>query len=435
MTQNLDLNIDDTYIVGLNWQTAPLRIRESFVFENAFIQEHSKNIKEAFDISEIMILSTCNRTEITVVSKHDPRDFLIKYLSDYAKYDPQQIKQYIYTKKSIDAVHHIFELSCGLDSQVVGETQILSQLKDAYRTSVVYNLSGAILNRIMRKAFTVAKIVRSQTNIQKGHVSIASLSASTADEFFGLKDKKVLIIGSGDMARLSAKYFFDKGANISYIANRRTETVDFAETFGAKIIGLDDLHNFFAEVDVVVSCIYTPNPIVNTIDIDRKLLLIDLSVPSSISSLVKQNKNITLFSIDDLKNASQENFLSKQSSIEISKKIIQEQLNTFIQENEALDYNKTIDSLRQYADRIRKIELKKFQKKYKTNEELIEAIDRLTRSILNKTLHEPTSKIRQFIKEPEGDMYVELIKRLFNVSINKKPVNCFFSENPDNENN
>ncbi|OSS42360.1 Glutamyl-tRNA reductase [Desulfurella amilsii] len=435
MTQNYDLSIDNLYLIGLNWKTAPLKVRESFVFESDFVHERLKDIKEAFDIAEIMILSTCNRTEITAVSKHDPREFLIKYLAGYAKYETNQVKDYIYTKKSIDAVRHTFELSCGLDSQVIGETQILSQLKEAYRTTVVYNLSGAILNRIMRKAFTVAKIVRSQTNIQKGHLSIASLASHTADKIYGLNGKKVLIIGSGDMARLSAKYFFDKGSRIAYIANRRSETVDFAQNFNSSVVSLDDLKKLFKNVDIIVSCIYTPKPIIENIDTDKKLLIMDLSVPSSVSLLVKQNPNVTLFNIDDLKNTFEDSVSSKQTSIELSKKFIDEQLNLFIEENNALDYNKTIDTLRQYADRIRKVELKKFQKKYKTDGELLDAIDKLTHSILNKTLHEPTSKIRQFIKEPEGDMYVELIRRLFHVSIDKKPVNCFFSENPDDENN
>ncbi len=435
MMQNLDLSIDNLYIVGLNWKTAPLKARESFVFEGALIPERSKDIKEAFDISEIMILSTCNRTEIVVVSKHNPIELLIQYMANYARLDTQEVKRYIYTKHSIDAVRHIFELSCGLDSQVIGETQILSQLKDAYRTTVVYNLSGAILNRIMRKAFTVAKIVRSQTDIQKGHLSIASLASSIAEKSFGVSSKKVLIIGSGEMARLSAKYFFDKGASIEYIANRRTYMCDFAQNYNSQIVGLDDVRRLFEFVDIVVSCIYTPKPIIENIDINKKILLMDLSVPSSISVELKQNPNVVLFNIDDLKNNFENNLLSKQESVELSKRMIDEQLNAFIEENNSLDYSKTIDTLRQYADRIRKIELKKFQKKYNTDNELLDAIDKLTRSILNKTLHEPTSKIRQFIKEPEGDMYVELIKRLFNVSADKKPVNCFFSANPDNENN
>ncbi|MGB9744959.1 MAG: glutamyl-tRNA reductase [Desulfurella sp.] len=435
MTHNLNLSIDNVYIVGLNWKTAPLNVREAFVFENTSIHERAKDIKEAFDIAEIMIISTCNRTEIIAVSYYDPCESLIKYLSDYAKYELNQAKKYIYKKQSIEALRHIFELSSGLDSQVVGETQILSQLKDAYRTTVVYNLSGAILNRIMRKAFTIAKIVRSQTNIQKGHLSIASLASHVALEHFGLDSKKVIIIGSGDMARLSAKYFSDKGAQIAYIANRRSETVDFAQNFNAKIVSLEDLKNKVFEVDIVVSCIYTPKPVIENIKVEKKLLIMDLSVPSSISLKVKENPNIILFNLDDLKNMYNDMVLSKQNSIELSKQIIDENLNAFIEENSALDYNKTIDTLRQYADRIRKIELKKFQKKYKIDEKLFDAIDKLTRSILNKTLHEPTSKIRQFIKEPEGDMYVELIRRLFNISIENKPVNCFFSENPDGKNN
>lgn len=435
MTHIDDLSIDNLYIVGLNWKTAPLVLRESFVFESALINERSKEIKEAFNIAEIMILSTCNRTEVTVVSKPDPTEFLIKYLADYAKYEVNQVKDYIYTKKSIDAVRHIFELSCGLDSQVIGETQILSQLKEAYRTTVVYNLSGAILNRLMRKAFTIAKIVRTQTDIQKGHLSIASLASHTANKLFGLNGKRVLIIGSGDMARLSAKYFFDQGSHIAYIANRRSETVDFAQNFNSAVVGLDSLKKLFTDVDIIVSCIYTPKPIIESVDVDKKLLIMDLSVPSSVSLSVKQNPNVTLLNIDDLKNTFEDSIMSKQASVELSKKIIDEQLSLFIEENNALDYNKTIDTLRQYADRIRKVELKKFQKKYKTDGELMNAIDKLTRSILNKTLHQPTSKIRQFIKEPEGDMYVELIRRLFNVSIDKEPVNCFFSANPDDENN
>ncbi len=399
------------------------------------MHEYAKNIKESFDIAEVMIISTCNRTEIFAISANNPNEFLIQYLANYAKYDINEVKKYIYVLDSIDAVRHIFELSCGLDSQVIGETQILSQLKDAYRTTVVYNLSGAILNRIMRKAFTVAKIVRTQTSIQRGHLSIASLASHTAQSVFGVKDKKVLVVGSGDMARLSAKYFSDKGAQISYIANRRFDTVDFAQNFNAKVVSLDNLKDLLNEVDIVVSCIYTPKPIIENINTKKKLLVIDLSVPSSVSLSVKENPNIIFFNIDDLKNTYNDIVATKQNSIELSKQIIHEQLGIFIEEANALDYTKTIDTLRQYADRIRKIELKKFQKRYKADENLLEAIDKLTKSILNKTLHEPTSKIKQFIKEPEGDMYVELIRRLFNVSIDKKPINCFFSENPDNENN
>jgi len=435
MLQNCDLTIENLYIVGISWKTAPLNIRELFVFESTLIPERAKDIKETFGISEIMLLSTCNRTEIIAVSQQKPIDYLIQYMANYAKLDVEEAKQYIYTKNSIQAVDHIFELACGLDSQVIGETQILSQLKDAYRTTVVYNLSGAILNRIMRKAFAVARIVRSQTDIQKGHLSIASLASSVADKYFGVKDKNMLIIGSGEMARLSAKYFFDKGARIRYIASRRPHVCDFAQDYNAQAVQLDRLDTLFEFVDIVVSCVYTPKPIISNINANKKILLMDLSVPSSISTQLKQNPNVVLYNIDDLKNNVENNLSSKIESTKIARQIINEQLKAFIEENNSMDYSRVIDTLRQYADKIRKIELKKFQKKYKPDSEMLEGIDKLTRSILNKTLHEPTSKIRQFIKEPEGDMYVELIKRLFNVSADKKPVNCFFSANPDNENN
>ncbi len=426
--------MSEIVVVGANHNTSPLDIREKLAFDNSKLDRYLLELKSLDGLDEVMILSTCNRVEVLYVSKTDIVDRVLEYLSCHSGIEQDELKRYLYIKRDIDAVRHVFRVASSLDSMVVGEPQILGQIKEAYKWSVEFYTSGATINRIMRRAFHAAKVVKTKTDISKGAISVAYAGFLKVKELMDVKGKNVLSIGNSEMNRLSCEHFSDHGAIIKAVANRTIENVlDLAEKYNSQVFGLDRLKDAFRDIDIVVTSTASNEPIIKPefIPLDRRIVIVDLAVPQDTDRSVEKLDNVRVIHIDDLKNIVDQSLEYRKKQAELAERIIDNEIEAYKEYVKSLDYDEVIKEIRLRAERVRKLEIYKFKKIYKNrvDDELLEGIDKLTKSLLSKILHEPTMNIKGFLNHPEGDLYVELLRRLFDISKSKKDVRCFFSEN------
>ncbi len=421
-------------IVGTNHNYSDVETRQKLAFENNTLDVYLKTLKQIKHIKEVMILSTCNRVEVICVSEEPVEDKITEFLSDHSGLNIEALKEILYVKKDMDAVRHIFKVASSLDSMVVGEPQILGQIKEAYRWSVEFMTSGVVINRIMRRAFHTAKVVKSKTEIAKGAVSLAYAAVLKVKQKTDIANKRILSVGVGEMNRLACEHFEEFGAKIAYIANRtKKNALEIAEKHKAKVIGLKDIPSVVNEVDIIITSTSSKKPVImrDFVKGKGKLLIIDMAVPRDTEGGIEKENGVDLVLLDDLKSVIDESVRFRNRQAAKALKIIEEELEAYKEYVESLDYDEIIKKLRIIAERIRKKELNRFKKMYKDDldDEVLEGVDRLTHSLINKILHEPTRNIKLFIEHPEGDMYVELLKRIFKIENVKKDVKCFFSEN------
>ncbi len=419
-------------LVGTNHRYADQQLRERLAFEEEKLGRYLKELKVLSEAKEIMILSTCNRVEVLAVSDKPIEDRIIRFLADYSGVPVDKLEEVLYVKRDMEAVKHIFRVASSLDSMVIGEPQIMGQLKEAYKWSVEFMTSGAVINRIMRRAFHAAKVVKSETQIAKGAVSIPYAALIKSKEILGsLEGKKVLSIGVGEMNRLACEHFHEAGAAIAYVANRtRSNAEALAKQYSARLISLEDVPVALKDVDVVVTATSSRQPVITKDMIpENRPLIIDMAVPRDTQRGVEGLTSVVL--IDDLKGIVDDALKFRKKEALKAEQIIERELETYREYVASLDYDQVVKKLRLRAEQIRQRELERFKKSYssKVDDELLEGVDKLTRALLNKVLHEPTVNIKLFMDHPEGDMYIELLKRIFKIEHSKKDVKCFFSEN------
>ncbi|WP_035586346.1 glutamyl-tRNA reductase [Hippea jasoniae] len=420
-------------LIGTNHKNSPSFVREKLAFDNNHLDRYLLELKNRLLLDEVMILSTCNRVEVLFVAKEDKDDSAIEYLSRHSSIQIDELKKYLYIKHDLDAVEHIFEVASSLDSMVIGEPQILGQLKEAYKWSVEFYTSGATINRIMRRAFHAAKVVKTKTDIAKGAISLPYAAFLKTREIVDIENKNVVSIGSSEMNVLTVEYFAKAGAKITAMVNRTPEKVEeIAKTYNARVFSLNGLKEALKDADIIISATSSMQPIITKDLLPHKnLIIIDMAIPPDTEKSISNMNNVKVIFIDDLKDIVEQSLNYRKNQAERAKKIIKDELQEYVKYVESLNYDDVIKKIRMDAERIRSLEIYKFKKMYngKLDDELLDGVDKLTRSILNKVLHEPTVRIKDFINHPEGDMYIELLRRIFNISKSKEDVKCFFSAN------
>ena len=422
-------------LVGTNHNYSPLEIREKLAFDNDKLNVELEKLR-SLGLDEVMILSTCNRVEILYVSKTDKQDSVIDFLAKHSEIEADKLKSYLYVKTDIDAVRHVFRVASGLDSMIIGEPQILGQLKEAYKWSVEFATSGATLNRIMRRAFHCAKTVRTKTDISKGAISFPYAGLIKIKELTDIKGKRVVNIGVSEMNRLACKHFFEHGAKIEAFVNRTVENAkELAENYKAEVYPLSDLKEAISKADIVITSTASTTPIIKTEHIpeDREIFILDLAVPPDTDKNLEELDNVEIILIDDLKDIVNQSIEYRKKQAEFAERLIEKEIESYKEYVESLNYDDVIRQIRQTAERIRKLEIYKFKKIYKNkvDDEILDGVDKLTKALLSKVLHQPTMNIKSFLNHPEGDLYIELLRRLFNLSNSDKDVRCFFSEHSE----
>ncbi len=406
--------------IGLNHQTAPLSIRERLAFAAQALPQAVRQIIQRQAAKEAVILSTCNRTELYCVGQPEA---IIHWLADYHHLPEADIRPYLYTLGSNDTIRHAFRVSCGLDSMVLGEPQILGQLKDAVRVAQEQEGVHTLLNALFQRTFAVAKEVRSATAVGESSVSMAAASVKMAEQIFpSVSDLNVLLIGAGEMIELVATYFAAKNPQAMMVANR---TLPRAQELTAKLGGrartclLAELPDILHQYDVVVSSTASPLPIVGKGMVERALkqrrhrpmFLLDLAVPRDIESQVADLGDAFLYTVDDIANIVQMGKDARQQAAAEAEHIIEERVGEFLQWQRSRQHVPLICALRDEGERARQQVLANAMKQLAKGTPPEEVLARLSVQLTNKLLHPPTSILNQ--TDPQTAELAQAVSRIY----------------------
>lgn len=407
--------------IGLNHQTAPVSIRERLAFAAQVLPEAVKQLVQTRTAKEAVILSTCNRTELYCVGKSND---IVGWLADFHRLPENDIRPYLYTLDSDETIRHAFRVSCGLDSMVLGEPQILGQLKDAVRVAQEQNSLDTTLNTLFQKTFSVAKEVRSNTAVGNSSVSMAAASVKMAEQIFpNIADLNVLFIGAGEMIELVATYFAAKTPKKITVANR---TIGRARELCAQMGGrsdavlLNDLPNIIHQYDVVVSSTASPLPIVGKGMIESALkqrrrhpmFLLDLAVPRDIEAEVGKIEDAYLYTVDDMVNIVEMGKEARQQAAAEAESIIETRVHEFLQWQRQRQIVPMIKALRDEGEVMRKQALATAMKQLNKGVPAEEVLEKLSMQLANKFLHAPTVALQQINHNPQLSDAVTDIYRL-----------------------
>ncbi|EMS3949742.1 glutamyl-tRNA reductase [Neisseria gonorrhoeae] len=390
--------------VGLNHQTAPLSIREKLAFAAAALPEAVRNLARSNAATEAVILSTCNRTELYCVGDSEE---IIRWLADYHSLPIEEIRPYLYTLDMQETVRHAFRVACGLDSMVLGEPQILGQIKDAVRAAQEQGSMGAKLNALFQKTFSVAKEVRTDTAVGENSVSMASASVKLAEQIFpDIGDLNVLFIGAGEMIELVATYFAAKNPRLMTVANRTlARAQELCDKLGvnAEPCLLSDLPAILHDYDVVVSSTASQLPIVGKGMVERALkqrqsmplFMLDLAVPRDIEAEVGDLNDAYLYTVDDMVNIVQSGKEARQKAAAAAETLVSEKVAEFVRQQQGRQSVPLIKALRDEGEKARKQVLENAMKQLAKGATAEEVLERLSVQLTNKLLHSPTQTLNK----------------------------------------
>jgi glutamyl-tRNA reductase len=390
------------FTLGLNHQTAPLAVRERVVFHVERLHEALDELKRGF-AQEAAILSTCNRTELYIAG--DEPSSLARWLAQYHRLGANELQPYLYTLPSDQAVRHAFRVASGLDSMVLGEPQILGQMKEAARAAESAGTLGALLHRLFQRSFAVAKEVRTTTHIGAASVSMAAAAVKLAARIFpSLKDQSVLLIGAGEMIELVATHFAAQAPARITVANRTLERAErLAHRFNARPIELRSLAEHLHEHDIVVSCTASSLPILGKGLVERALrarrrrpmFMVDLAVPRDIEQEAGELDDVFLYTLDDLAGIVSANLDARRSALEQAEAIVDHQVGRFMHWMRLREGVPLIRALREQADAARRAELDRALKALERGEDPAQVLEALSQTLTNKLMHGPTQALSE----------------------------------------
>ena len=405
-------------LVGVNHKTAPVEIRERLAFNDEACSEGLRRLVDGEVVREGLIVSTCNRVEILSATSSESIEFsagqLTNFLDSTGRLPSGFLDQHLYRHVNEEAVRHLFRVASSLDSMVVGEPQVLGQVRHAYSLAVEAGTAGRVLNRLVHHTFRVAKRVRTETGIAANAVSISYMAVELGKKIFdSLKGCTVMLIGAGEMAELSARHLVNAGASRVIIANRSEESARrVAEQFGASSVSLDSMDQHLAEADVVICSTGAPTYVL-TEEGTRKALerrrnrptcLIDISVPRNIDPAVGNVPNVFLFDIDDLESVISSNIREREREAERAELIVQSEVMQFQQTLRLMDVGPSIGALREKLQDVARAEMAPQRKRLgPLTKEQEAAIESLLMSTVNKISHPILNQMRRFYETSEAD--------------------------------
>ncbi|MCD6296719.1 MAG: glutamyl-tRNA reductase [Deltaproteobacteria bacterium] len=417
--------------IGMNHETAPVELRECLATDPENTVKALALMRDLDCIKEGLFVSTCNRVEalIATESVKEAEKSVISLMAELGNMPEESFSSNLYKNEDKDAVMHIFRVASSIDSMVVGEPQILGQIKDAYAEAARQKTSGVILNRLMHRAFHVAKRVRTETEICEAAVSISYAAVELAKKIFHvLTGKKVLLIGAGEMAELAAKHLMVQGVSSMVVANRTFErAVEVAGLFKARPVSFDEIGDQLLDVDIVVAStaskeyVITYDQVKNSLRKrrNRPLFLIDIAVPRDVEPKINDLENVYVYDIDDLKGIIKINMSQRQQAAVKAERIVREEAGKFEKWIETLAVVPTIVSLRDKADSIIQAELKKsFSALGNLTMAQKEAIRTLTRSIAEKVMNDPIVYLKKKAGRESLNTYLDITRKLFNLDQN-----------------
>jgi glutamyl-tRNA reductase len=391
-------------VIGVNHKTAPVSIREKIAFSP---EKLSEALVQTTNISpEGMILSTCNRTEIYIkVDKKDEIAAISQWLAEYHQIENDKLSPYLYIYQKEDAVRHAFRVACGLDSLVLGEPQILGQLKVALKTASDHKTTGRTLKRLMQFAFSTAKKVRTQTSIGSNPVSVAFAAVNLAKQIFSdLQQQTVMLIGAGETIELVGRHIHSTGVKNIIIANRSIDNAaKLAKEFDGHCIGLAEISNYLPDVDIIISSTAAPVPIIGKGTVEhalkirkhRPIFMVDIAVPRDIEEAVGDLDDIYLYTVDDLHSVIEENLKSRQEAAEKAEVMVMEEVKSFSAWLQAQDQVQLIQNYRTKLNTAKQETLQKAQKMLENGKSAEDSLQFLAHTLTNKLAHQPTSAMNK----------------------------------------
>lgn len=419
--------------IGLNHRSAPVEIREKMSFHPAKMQEVLKELKRCPALEGVVILSTCNRTEVYAATTDVEvgTQSIKKFLANHHGIEEKILNQYLYVHTLYDAVRHLFRVTSGLDSMVRGETQIIGQVSNAYQLANEAMVTNKAINVFFQTALSVGKRVRTETLIDQHPVSISYTAVELAKQQFGdLEGKGILIMGAGEMSTLTAKNLVAAGASAVLVSNRSYEkAVLLAQECNGRAVRFDDMDQYLEEVDIVISATASKHFVLLPERMQeimkhrqgRSILLIDIAVPRDIHPDVGMISNITLFDIDDLRGVVDRHHQEREIAALNAEKIIDEEMLLFLKWHNSLFVIPTILSLQKKGQKIKDAQVERALERLGALTPKQEKIIRsMANSIVNHLLHKPITNLKEYATTTQGHLYTEILQNLFDLDVSEE---------------
>ncbi len=415
-------------VTGVSHKTAPVEIRECLAFPEPALPQALQSLKSRGEVSEACILSTCNRVEITITTEDaaDPQSLVDGFLQESRLVAPASIAPYLYRHQGQQAIHHLFRVASSLDSMVVGEPQILGQLKTAYGIAKAQGALCGWLESLLARSFSVAKRVRSETGIGQMAVSVSYAAVELARKIFGTLDNRtVMIVGAGKMSELAARHLRRSGAAHVFVTNRtHARATEMAKLFQGTPVEYSRFLGMLPEVDILIASSGAPHYILHKEEMrrvigarrNRPMFLIDIAVPRNIEPAIHDLDNVFLYDIDDLQEVVNANLRERMKEAERAEKIVVQEVERMMAHLKVQEVTPTIVSLQEELERIRVAEIDRVRRKYgPATREQEEAWEMLTRGIINKVAHGPIAELRLQAGRPDGAPVIAAIRKVFHL--------------------
>ena len=407
---NSGFNLENLIMTGVDYKNCPVEIREKLAFTHSNLENAYEQIKQAGKTSELVILSTCNRSELYAVSGNPVEGikYLKQFYADFFNVTDQEIDEYIIVRTHKEVVKHIFEVAMGFQSMVLGEDQILGQVKDSYDKALKAKSTGKILNRLFIESITSAKKIKVMTGISENSVSVGSIGIKLIEQKLNcLSNKNVLVIGLGKMSKIAVKNIIKKGIHTLYVTNRtRRKVTDFAKEFPQVIqIDFKDRYSVIDDVDVIISCTSAPHYVISEKKFleaykSRPLYMLDLAIPRDIEPTINNIAGVELYRIDDLEKIAQDNIEKRLKTKQQAEKILVEDMNKFVDWTHEAIVADAIISIQKSSKEIIEEQLNKLREQLcNIDEEQLEIIENTFCNLSRLLSHEPTAKIKEFARE------------------------------------
>jgi glutamyl-tRNA reductase len=412
-------------LIGVNHRTAPVEVRERLAIPESRMAEALKRLVGHPGVDEGLILCTCNRVEVLAQTKNGSSD-LRSFLHNYFEMQVPELAPHLYEYHEREAIRHLFRVTSSLDSMVVGEPQILGQVKEAYATARAVGAVHSQLDQLLTRAFAVAKRVRTETAVGSSSVSVASVAVELAKKIFGsLNGKQVYLVGAGKMSELAARHLMAHGAAAIFVANRTYDrAAALAEKFGGQAIHFEELYETCDRADIVITSTGSPRAIFRrehgelflSRRKNRPMFFIDIAVPRDVDPQMNKLDGIFVYDIDDLQQAVAANTSDRSKEAERAERIIDNEIERFQARLQTRDVVPTIVSLQDHLETIRQAEIDRVRGRLGTlspEQEL--AIETLTRGIVSKIMHTPISTLKTAARESEATPMIDVVRRIFNL--------------------
>ena len=413
-------------VTGLSHHTAPVEVRERLAFDEGALPGALDHLRHQPGMQESMILSTCNRVEVAVTAEEqsDAEASVDRFLMETRNLEPKLVTPYLYHYEGTDAIRHVFRVASSLDSMVVGEPQILGQLKNAYALAKQCGTLGGFLDLVMTRAFGVAKRVRTETEIGSNAVSVSYAAVELARDIFGsLQGRKVLLVGAGKMAEGAARHLKRAGVGEILVTNRtRTRAETVAQEFQGRSVNYEEFFHALPEVDIVISSSGAPHYIISRDQMrpvmarrrNRPMFLIDIAVPRNIEPEVNTLDGVFLYDIDDLDKVVKTNIQTRRDVAGEAEAIVSEEVQRLLLRLKTRAVTPTIVSLQEQLEQLRTAEIERQRGKLgHLTPQQQEAVEAITRGIINKIAHEPIMELRRKADDPESLHLTQIIRKLF----------------------